>query len=1134
MGTCISASITLQFFMHITLSRCFFSYINFLLININQQSETPTPNPATNNHSAAARFFASYKDAERSPISTTVTTDFTRACDTSISHDVADSSVGAIVGGRLLLNLHTKEQQQQQNQESMPRAQSLMSVSSRSANKGKIKRSHSTGNFPKRQAIDHFVNGTLDHCSSGKDTHSLHEHLNPRTGFQRDIHNQQPMNINNMDHIYPNVIVQSSKNQHSDEDEESLHANGENCVAYSQTSQLYGNSSKHHVDTSGARIIEVNIEDGSIGSVDGSAELQVSPPDRSPKFSLKHQSQSADASLEFISQIRYGSSGDDYLSLKRDKLQLYSQMLEEWKKRARQRYRLAKLAAQKEQDEVYEQRMREKYGYQRSKVRSGLCGHHRQKNGAPYPLRRTKTVDVDYINSFDDLSTRRAKFSGKPGRMFTSMEDLETHHHTLSGRFYRGQMNEIDDGLCFTECDCLDCAVGLSTSFNSDVSSVGKSAATSQEGPFYSSASYKSEKPWRERVRFNSRSVSTTSDPLRRHSGRNQKRGTSFHRKGSLRNLNSRQYRQRRSRHGSGHAKTTRTLHINNAPSSSTDSDLGRRVIQTKTFNTNTKPLPNRPASTLRQLQEPVTFKLMPTKNEYTDSPRSPPGIRITGPNHSQDDVFHAIFSQVVESDDLNSAEEEDDPYILQSKQSAKFNILNYDPSFNDPISQEKNEIKLINGDGNKNLNDECKMQNSGAEIDTVNNSNVYAASPLQPGKHIERDARTTSIKSYNRNNVITMRTIDIFEGKALKNSSVGSTSHAKSVSNCGTPNTCNVILYDSSASFDNTGTPPVVKTKFILTKKHSSLDLINPHSLQPDQGPLRNASSMQELRNQASAFVEETNSFKKENSNPSTPSKAWAMTETITKSCEGASNIAITTHTPVKHLEPLIVNGFNVGPEARLPLHKQHMKSALFGIHSNLVQADNIHSLPKTPTSSVDDAHTLVRAPESRAGLSVTESDQSSGSSRSCESTLITGTQNSKREQRGKVKDSAYQTKQSSMDFETSLESRLRRRVQLPKEEDRKVTQRLHQAAVKLLVMQQRLRRARQHLSKDSAVHTISEDDPNLDDIIVVSPKTRTFKPGVLYPATVLKEGETYPEFYPTIYGRIVEEPDPSIEYEV
>ncbi|XP_070178274.1 uncharacterized protein [Littorina saxatilis] len=76
------------------------------------------------------------------------------------------------------------------------------------------------------------------------------------------------------------------------------------------------------------------------------------------------------------------------------------------------------------------------------------------------------------------------------------------------------------------------------------------------------------------------------------------------------------------------------------------------------------------------------------------------------------------------------------------------------------------------------------------------------------------------------------------------------------------------------------------------------------------------------------------------------------------------------------------------------------------------------------------------------------------------------------------KAKDSAYQTKESSMDmFESGRDSRRRKSLSTAnKAEDRRVTQRLHQAAVTLYGLQQRARKAL--LSRDSAVNTISEDE--------------------------------------------------------
>lgn len=50
------------------------------------------------------------------------------------------------------------------------------------------------------------------------------------------------------------------------------------------------------------------------------------------------------------------------------------------------------------------------------------------------------------------------------------------------------------------------------------------------------------------------------------------------------------------------------------------------------------------------------------------------------------------------------------------------------------------------------------------------------------------------------------------------------------------------------------------------------------------------------------------------------------------------------------------------------------------------------------------------------------------------------------------------------------------------PRSEESNVTQRLHLAAYKLFILQQRVRRSR--FSKDSAVHTISEDEFHYNNV--------------------------------------------------
>ena len=57
----------------------------------------------------AARFFASYRQAERTPVANALPTDFSKATDTFLAQDSEDTTVGAIVGGTLLLDLHHRK-----------------------------------------------------------------------------------------------------------------------------------------------------------------------------------------------------------------------------------------------------------------------------------------------------------------------------------------------------------------------------------------------------------------------------------------------------------------------------------------------------------------------------------------------------------------------------------------------------------------------------------------------------------------------------------------------------------------------------------------------------------------------------------------------------------------------------------------------------------------------------------------------------------------------------------------------------------------------------------------------------------------------------------------------------------------
>ena len=905
-----------------------------------------------------------------------------------------------------------------------------MNASTRTTGRDKIKRSHSLGPFGKgkgAQTKENSSGSSVEQYARSMEIFSLQA---PKSRSEIGKRGRSIQNINDMDHIYPNVIVHAPQNPHSDDDDaddETIDANGENCRAYSHQ---YASNQPHsyegprepRADRSGARIIQVNIEGGSSGSGEGSAEPRVSPAHHSPRLSLNHVSRSVDSVLEHLPQNSMRDFTADYEeSMKKDKLHLYSQMLEEWKNRARQKYRLAKLAAQKEKNELYEQRLREKSGYHGFRMRMSACQRHRRLDSAPHPLRRTKTVDMDHSRCANDISTRRARFSGKQGRQFTSMEDLESQHQKFNRIHHRNRMHETGELPYFTDCDCPECMFNISTSFNSDVSSLGRSALTSQDWPVYSSASYKSERPRADRVKYSSRSVSTTSDPLRRHSHRSMRRAGSFHRRDSIKSSKGNKYRQRRSRHGSGSTKTTRTLRVNNALSSSTDSEFNWRVIQSKL-----------PMNSSRDKFAPIgVAQVKLTAPGLTISEVEPnivePNIHVTEPVMPKTDVFHTFFSQVVESDDLNSAGEEDDAYILQSRPSAKQNILNSIPVSKTWSSMEDPKLQEI-FDLTKQTPSPAGKGYSGI---------VRELLPNQPDEFTEPEAETTSKFCNRRNTIVTVKTTGSLEGTAYKTSSMGSSSSRdKSDNSCGTPTTCNVIVYDSSASFDTSGTLPAVKTKFILTKKHSSLDLSNPHRLQPSQAALRNAASMQELTKQAECAPKSSCSYNNISHCFEKASSLISM-DAVTASPPLALDATVGDSQTPKMGTKLLPDTSQTSEVFIVEPDQERSKSC--NSYTNTTSYPNSHSgskeeavfVPKTPTSSEAFARSASK-PDGTIYLSVVDTDPSSGSAHSSQTTPKSQHPNKTVEQ--KTKDSAYQTKQSSVDVEAALEPRIRRYPQAPK----------------------------------------------------------------------------------------------------
>ena len=82
-----------------------------LPVQAEEDVSSPLPKKSTDELKAevAARFFASYREAERTPVSNPLPTDFSKTTDTFLAQSSEDTTVGAIVGGTLLLDLHHKK-----------------------------------------------------------------------------------------------------------------------------------------------------------------------------------------------------------------------------------------------------------------------------------------------------------------------------------------------------------------------------------------------------------------------------------------------------------------------------------------------------------------------------------------------------------------------------------------------------------------------------------------------------------------------------------------------------------------------------------------------------------------------------------------------------------------------------------------------------------------------------------------------------------------------------------------------------------------------------------------------------------------------------------------------------------------
>ncbi|XP_076449512.1 uncharacterized protein LOC143285946 [Babylonia areolata] len=198
-----------------------------------------------------------------------------------------------------------------------------------------------------------------------------------------------------------------------------------------------------------------------------------------------------------------------------------------------------------------------------------------------------------------------------------------------------------------------------------------------------------------------------------------------------------------------------------------------------------------------------------------------------------------------------------------------------------------------------------------------------------------------------------------------------------------------------------------------------------------------------------------------------------------------------------------------NVSPKRTIPPSDPPRPPATEDLHSVVIKVENSATPAVPPDQDSSSASSEVIPPphsDPTSLLSVTDTDSavSSAASRQtspCSDVVYTSSGSGVTQSQAppRAMDSAYQTKESSMDiFDTSRDSR--RRKSLPtSRDDRKVTQRLQQAAVKLYILQQRVRKG--HLSRDSAVNTISEDEtgPDGEDLPLTHGSVRVLNCAVL-----------------------------------
>lgn len=706
-----------------------------------QQQNAHNSTPGANIWNAAAQFFASYRDTEKSLVASPLTTDFSRTTDTSLSQVNGDASVGDVVGGKLQFDLHIRE-----NKERNAIYSSRTSPVSHAAG---------TSMLSKKAPRDSGQDISCGKFSSGSSS-GINEHRQAISST--------------LEHIYPYVIVQSPDA-----------ASWVPEVSYEKGPTITENVELGFVDSIRAPVIQVNLEADS----DDTTGHDVNNPDSGchvsgfPKWKVRCFSD------DYIHQSEYMANDCDAIKY-RDSID--SADIAE-KRTTLGQPNVAKMAAD-------------------NKLLTFSSDHKRDISRLVSKSQSTSIVESrdSNVDSWRHQLRRNPgshragdRHPGQSMRLHASAEylayrDLQPTYVACANLPHWAALNRT--------CHCPVCSFNTSSSLGSIVSYASRSAPPSRD--IVASRTCQ-QKLGRKQLKHN-RSNSTNSEQSTGITHRKTRKGCSHNHK----------HKHSRMKQTS----STRSVgSILGKPGSSNDSDFMN--LKGESYRCQTQEDSQYTCSGDRAASQSGGH--IPTILPLVSG-------RATTPRDTEfKDLFQKVFSQEIDLDDFSLADEDTD-FVLETQANSRESILHPEsPCFF--------------------LREKDKTSSSNRTTEALENANSMQTN----------DSHGAGVRmNVHRNNVVTMlagRSERISVSKSASVDGQQAREGLTSSDSCGTPTTCNVIVYDTNRNLDNHDAPQTVKSHFRLTRKHSSLDLMGPlRTLHTNRQSLRGTTSMQELSKQAAS----------------------------------------------------------------------------------------------------------------------------------------------------------------------------------------------------------------------------------------------------------------------------------------